>query len=219
MQDMGASRGVLQGHEELVWYAAYGSNTSQVRLQCYLTGGKPPGGQHSYPGARDPRPPRESRGVVLPGSVYFALESRVWGGGMALWDPDSPGEVAAVAHLITCAQLVDIQAQEMLRIAGGRISQELSPGARIRTGEGRYDLLVCTEILEGHPVVSFTSCEELRSSQRAPSASYLRVIMAGLREGFGWSGSEVCSYLEQCEGIHGVWEQEALEALCRESGS
>lgn len=42
----------------LVWYAAYGSNLAAVRLRCYLAGGRPPGGARTYPGARDPSPPR-----------------------------------------------------------------------------------------------------------------------------------------------------------------
>src|SRR3712207_9491342 len=37
----------------------------------------------------------------------------IWGGGMAIYDADAPGEVAARAYLITAEQFVDILAQEM----------------------------------------------------------------------------------------------------------
>ncbi len=84
-----------------VWYVAYGSNLSAERFSCYLQGGQPPGAAFTYPGARDQTPPRASKAVWLPGSVYFATESQVWGGGRALYDPDAPGKAAARSYLIT----------------------------------------------------------------------------------------------------------------------
>src|SRR4051812_46926456 len=100
---------------EYVWYVAYGSNMHADRLTCYLAGGQPAGAGRTYPGCRDTRPPRDTAPVLVPGGIYFALESLTWSGGMAFYDPDLPGEVAARAYLISAAQFADIAAQEMHR--------------------------------------------------------------------------------------------------------
>ncbi|CCH80358.1 hypothetical protein BN12_90013 [Nostocoides japonicum T1-X7] len=52
--------------DDLVWYAAYGSNLSLERFHCYVAGGRPPGGRHTYPGCRDASPPREPIGRSSP---------------------------------------------------------------------------------------------------------------------------------------------------------
>ncbi|MFJ4668414.1 hypothetical protein [Kitasatospora purpeofusca] len=57
------------------------------RLSCHLGGGRPADGAREHPGCRDGRPPLRSVPVRLPGRLYFALESRVRGGGMAFYDP------------------------------------------------------------------------------------------------------------------------------------
>src|SRR5699024_2242991 len=66
-----------------IWYVSYGSNMSSERLRCYIEGGRPPGGNVDHVGARDRTPPIDTAGVILPGRLYFAGESRTWGGGMA----------------------------------------------------------------------------------------------------------------------------------------
>ncbi|MBM4516479.1 hypothetical protein GS432_08930, partial [Rhodococcus hoagii] len=63
--------------------------------------------------ARGTRAPPVGRAAVrLPGTVYFAGESVVWGGGRAFYDPDLPGDTAACAYLVTAEQFDDIHGQE-----------------------------------------------------------------------------------------------------------
>src|SRR6478672_5539249 len=100
---------------ELVWYVSYGSNMAASRLRYYLTGGTPPGGRRAHPGARDPRRPRAARGITIPGEVYFARRSTLWGGGIAFFDPSAPGVTAARAYLVSRGQFSDIAGQEMQR--------------------------------------------------------------------------------------------------------
>src|SRR6266516_3153562 len=97
---------------ELIWYVAYGSNLASERFRCYLAGGRPAGARRRYDGCRDTRPPRAGRAVELPGGIFFALRSRVWGGGMAFYDPALPGRAAAHAYLLTRGQFADVLAQE-----------------------------------------------------------------------------------------------------------
>src|SRR3546814_1333543 len=98
-----------------LWYVSYGSNMSLVRLRCYLEGGCPPGARVTYAGARDSTLPAADVAVELPGSLYFAGESRTWGGGVAFYDHDVPGPTPARAYKITAEQLADGAAQEMHR--------------------------------------------------------------------------------------------------------
>ncbi|MDZ5623424.1 histone deacetylase [Nocardioides sp. HM23] len=174
-----------------VWYAAYGSNTDAARFGCYLRGGCPDGGTRTHPGCRDTTPPAATKPLWLPGSVYFAGMSTVWGGGMAFYDPATPGPVAARGWLVTVQQLADLITQEMHDDPGNRPDLE----HRIRTivsrsgdgihslGSGRYETLVTTRSLDGTPVVTFTARRaHHRRERRAPSPRYQATIAAGLAQ-------------------------------------
>ena len=45
------------GHDPLVWYAGYGSNTDLDRFMCYIAGGTPVGTDRIYVGCKDPSAP------------------------------------------------------------------------------------------------------------------------------------------------------------------
>ncbi|MFE7505976.1 histone deacetylase [Promicromonospora sp. NPDC057488] len=187
-----------------VWYASYGSNMARARLACYLQGGRPPGARRHYPGARDRTPPREDRPVHLPGRLWFAGESAVWGGGTAFYDHDAEGPTPARAYRITAAQLADIAAQEMHRspVPDDPVEAWLRSGvagrrtARHTAGPGRYETLIAVGRLDGLPMLTFTAPHgHAGRPHAAPSAAYLAMISAGLREAHGWSDAEVATYL------------------------
>lgn len=190
-----------------VWYVAYGSNLSAERFSCYLRGGQPPGAAFTYPGARDHTPPRASKAVWLPGCVYFATESQVWGGGRALYDPDIPGKAAARSYLITTQQFSDVAAQEMYREPGAELDlTELATLGRIQVGEGRYETLIYV----GHdgqiPMVTFTAPWGIGDVPLlSPSHAYLRMLGQGLQESHGWDAQRVGEYLASMRGAHGSW--------------
>lgn len=195
--------GTVRVVDTLVWYVSYGSNMCLDRLMCYLAGGRPAGGTRSYPGARDRRAPRESRGVCLPGGIYFAMESTVWGGGMAFYDERLPGRVAARAHLVTAGQFSDIAAQEMHRAPGVDLDMAaVVADGRASLGPGRYETLVCAGHLDGYPLLTFTRPGPLdAASLRPPSRAYLAMLVAGLREGHGWDDAAARSYLSGLPGL------------------
>ncbi|MFF0478666.1 histone deacetylase [Streptomyces sp. NPDC004284] len=203
-----------------VWYAAYGSNTHAERLRYYLDGGRPPGGAREFPGCRDRRPPARSVPVVLPGRVYFATASPVWGGGRAFYDPAADGDAWGVAHLLTVGQLSDIAAQEMYREPGTDLDlAEILTTGRHALGKGRYETLVCPGFLDGVPVVTFTAPWPMPGDGdgdgglRAPSAAYLRHLAAGLGRAGAWPHAEVAAYLAACPGAAGHWTAEAVAGL------
>ena len=199
-----------------VWYAAYGSNMHFDRLNYYLAGGRPSGGARTYPGCRDTAPPRQMVPVLLPGQLYFALESKVWTGGMGFYDPDAAGQMAARAYLVTSSQFSDIAAQEMYEEPGRDVDlTEVLACGRAALGEGRYETLVCPGLLDGYPVLTFTAPWPTSSvTPTKPSAAYLRNIASGLWESHGWDVQEVAEYLATRPGALGAWSvAEVAEAV------
>lgn len=190
-----------------VWYAAYGSNMSRARFEFYLNGGRPPGGARSYPGCRDGVLAGDSVPVVMAGQVYFALESAVWGGGMAFYDPGAAGVAAGRAYPVSPGQFSDVVAQEMHRVPSGDVdlSAVLSTG-RAALGPERYETLVYVGDIEDRPVLTFTAPWGMGDvTVRRPSERYLTMLAAGLAESHEWLPSAVAEYLAGLPGARGAW--------------
>ena len=190
---------------DLVWYVAYGSNMYATRLGCYLAGGRPAGGSRTYLGCRDPRPPRQTAPVMLPGGIYFALESATWTGGVAFYDEELPGRAAARAYLITRSQFADILAQEMYEPPGTdryELIAEAVDTGRARLGPGCYETLICAGSRDGRPLLTFTAPWRAADVPwNPPAPAYLRMIAGGLHEAHGWSVEAIVAYLGDRPGI------------------
>ena len=203
------------GHQ-LVWYVSYGSNMCADRLATYLQGGRPPGSSRTYPGARDPQPPRVDAAVWLPGGIYFAGQSSVWTGGIASYDPRLPGRAPARAYLLTLGQFSDVAAQEMHAAPGTDLdlAAVLADGRAV-VGPGRYQTLLCVGNRGGDPLLTFTCSNALAAAQTTrPVAAYLRMLAAGLAEAHGWTTAQIVGYLVALPGVVGVWTSEMLESAC-----
>lgn len=199
----------------LVWYIAYGSNMCSSRLRYYLAGGRPPKGAKTFPGCRDRSEPQLSIPVELRGKLYFALESGVWSGGRAFFDPDSTGTAWGRGHLITIGQFSDILAQEMYRAPSGdlELADWLARG-RTQVGPGRYETIVCVGSIEDCPAVTFTApwpVEEITPTK--PAAAYLETIAAGLLEAGAWNRNEIAAYLASCPGAAGSWDKDEILSM------
>jgi hypothetical protein len=201
--------------EQRIWYAAFGSNMHLSRLSSYIAGGRPADGARTYPGCRDQRLPDRSLAVGLPGALYFALESPVWTGGMAFYDPLGGGLTPARAYLITTSQFADIAAQEMQQPPGEDLDlSEVLARGRAAVGPGRYQTLVHAGSLEGRPVLTFTAPWGRDDVEwRPPSAAYLRHLASGLAEAHGWDSTRIAGYLSSCPGAAGWWSRQAVAAL------
>jgi hypothetical protein len=159
--------------------------------------------------------------ALLPGGLYFALESTAWTGGMAFYDQLDQGEMPARAYLLTASQFADIAAQEMYQEPGEDLdlSGVLAHG-RASLGEGRYQTLVCPGALDGCPVLTFTApwrCAEAPLNR--PSAAYLRNLASGLRESHGWTREQIADYLSGRPGAEGVWDAADIAALVPVGGN
>jgi hypothetical protein len=193
-----------------IWYVAYGSNLSRERFCCYLQGGRPDGSDRDYPGCRDTSDPVDSLGLMIAGGVYFAGRSSGWRAGIAFYDPEAPGEVAARAYLITAEQFVDVLAQETLRSPG--ITLDLTPalrGDRYSNGVGGYSILVRVGDRRGVPMVTFTRDRRSAANLVAPATDYLAAMATGLREAHGWSPTQIDRYLSALPGC-GVEHRRSL---------
>ncbi|MFI0407431.1 histone deacetylase [Actinomadura sp. 3N508] len=198
--------------DEPLWYVAYGSNLFRERFRCYLSGGRPAGGNRHYTGCRDPRPARADAPVTVPGGIYFGYTSLVWGGGMAFYDPALPGRAAARAYLLTRRQFCDVLSQEMRRGVGADhdLSEAVARG-RQRLGPGRYETVLKVGERDGHPMLTFTSADP--HPPNAPTAAYLTMLGNGLREAHGWSAERAGAYLAGRPGARGTWTSADISAL------
>ena len=198
-----------------IWYVAYGTNLSRQRFRYYLRGGQPDGLERDYPGCRDKSDEIATFGLLITGGLYFAGHSSVWRAGMAFYDANVAGEVAARAYLITTEQFVDVLAQETRQSPG--MTLDLGPvfrGERYSNGVGGYPILVRVGERHGLPLVTFTRDRRNVSTLAAPSVLYLAAMATGLREAHGWSRTQIDRYLSALPG-GGVARRLHNDAVCR----
>ncbi len=87
-------------------------------------------------------------------------------------------------------------------------------GGRVELGPGRYETLLRVGDLDGHPLLTFTA--PWRHDEVAlvvPSAAYLRVLVAGLRQAHGWDTHRAAGYLAGLPGARGHWSAADIAAL------
>lgn len=138
--------------------------------------------------------------VDLPGRLYFAGASPIWGGGVAFYDHDEPGLTAARAYLISAAQFSDIAAQEMHRLpeADDPIEEIVIGGldaGRHEAGPGHYETLIEVGRRDDLPMLTFTAPHGYDAvAHTRPTAAYLAMLSRGLRESRGWDEDEIAKY-------------------------
>jgi len=207
----------------LIWYASYGSNLSAERFACYLAGGRPSGATRNYVGARDKSLPLDVVALKISYQLYFSGESRVWGGSPAFIDTKPVDGVfgLARAYLIGWDQFEDVVAQENSRSSASIEvdDQDLVPGFSRQIGSGRYENLLCAERLDDMPVVTFTAPWSMTEvTPGAPSAGYLAMLIAGLREAHHLSDEELTSYLGSAPGCSRDAVMDAFKLVARGGG-
>ena len=198
--------------DDPVWYVAYGSNMSAARFGCYISGGRPRGARRTYLGCRDRSPPLRDVGIRLAGGLTFAGESRVWGGGIAFYNPDADGQVAARAYLLTFGQLSDVVAQEAKSSVGCDLVLGNGIARRWATPSRVYETVLHVDDLDGLAMFTITSLQSLEPT--APSEHYLRTMLNGLGEAFGWTAAERVDYLLRAPGVTPAWTASRLVELC-----
>ncbi len=193
---------------QAVWYAAYGSNLSPERFASYLFGGTPPGGRRAHPGCRTP-PARmpAPRPLSVPGAVHFAGVSRVWGGGMAFFDPDRDGTALLAAYPLDLAAFLDVAAQEM-HLAPEEAGDpdvvdpdDLEPGRSLMLRQGRYGTVHVVGRIGGAPVLTLSHGSFEPGPAAPPTDGYLGWIIRGLRTVHALEASRIADHLARAPGI------------------
>lgn len=167
--------------DDLVWYAGYGSNLSQERFACYISGGVCTENDKSYDGADDPTPPCATRNRGYAGQLYFGNSSPSWdNSGVAFYDPepkDKDYRVHMKLYQITRQQLHDVRKQE------GK-------------SENWYGRLICLEVdNRGIPVYTLTS--ESRRPANAPCEAYKNLIAKALQKEFKLGKRQANAYIDK----------------------
>ncbi len=200
---------------QYVWYAAYGSNLSSMRLSTYLEGGRARGSTRAVAGARDSTPPTDTDTMVVGHQLGFGYESNTWGGGGVAFISAEPVPSASCMmrlHRVTAEQLEDIYSQENRLGKPAAIDTEaLERAQAFELMPTLYGQLLH---LGRHPdtsehVITFTS--RLAQTPNAPSVAYLKVICEGLADAYGMAKPDVISYLSAAVGMTGWsdsdWDQ------------
>ncbi len=210
--------------KQRIWYVAYGSNLAMARFRCYLSGGRPDGASRDYSGCRDASEPARTVGVEVPGTLAFAEESGVWGGGMAFYDSAGAGVVACRAHLITAEQFADVVAQELRRPPGGEFAHDLAGllpdvESMVTTGPGRYETVIRLGELDDVAMFTISNHDVGSLPLAAPTAPYLRWISVGLGESHGYDAARIARYLVRAPGISGAWSEAEILAIAETAGA
>lgn len=171
-----------------VWYVAYGSNLSLVRLRRYLAR------------AACTDDPGDAVAMTLPHRLFFAHESRVWGGGTAFLDPRDDPEAGTLctAWLLRTDQFLTVLAGE-----NGRSTIEAglrawpAPGEAEVVAAGRYGLVLGCSSPDARPALTVTTSASPLPRRNAPVAEYVDTIVTGLVEGHGLDPDAARAYLAE----------------------
>jgi hypothetical protein len=219
MSEFSQSARQQSGHDPLVWYAGYGSNTDLGRFMCYIAGGTPVGTNRVYVGCKDPSPPLAHIALEIPYQLYFAGESRVWTGGVAFIGHTADSNILptiASAYLIKLSQLEQLVAQENGREEIYHIDlQRLRDRGQLILGEGigRYDGILQCGTYENIPIICISS-PKIWPDFTKPAPAYLQTMASGLRGAIhGLTTDETVTYLLQKPGVAGNYSAQQLRQL------
>lgn len=157
-------------NENLVWYAAYGSNMLYERMLCYINGGTFRNQQGKQRVCTDTTAPRAKMNYEIPYDMYYGNQSGSWDGmGVSFLDGTKPGKAYGVAYLITKEQYEHIFKEEN----GG-----FEPRANSIWYTNKMKLGIYNDI----PVMTITNHKVVEKNPA--SQKYLQILMEGLRENY-----------------------------------
>lgn len=163
-------------NESYIWYACYGSNINYDRFMYYINGdSKEKLGFKT--GCTDKTMPLEELPYIIKHPIYFASNSKNWGGGIAFLDYEKEGFCYGKIYKIKISQFKDILKQEQDCIL--------------------YDTIVLIDYYDNLPIFTFTANHKLKDILNNPSNKYIEVIKKGLKNTYpNLSDSKIYKYLK-----------------------
>ena len=193
-----------------LWYASYGSNLLFSRFMCYINGGTPEGSSKRCEGCSDRSPPQDRRPITIPHELYFARESRSWGGkGVAFIKSQKEDRIKTLGrrYLITKEQFIQVVRQENGRLPDNpRISidfeETIAHGQSMING-GWYSRVIYLGEEDDYPILTFTGFwDDDAICPNKPCEAYRETIAMGLRETYPKkSPEEIMDYSNRAESI------------------
>jgi len=188
-------------NEDLIWYAAYGSNLNVERFMCYIKGGKPRFSKKPMQGCRDETPPRKSRKYKDNYELYFAKYSGLWDGGVCFIN-NLDSTTYFTLYLVSEDQFRDITFQECgFEKDKSKLEFKLKKNDFVFNNEKWYGKILYIGELDGYPIYSITSPKDYTEELNQPSSYYLYHIIKGLNKNHNLSEDEIKRYLVEKRGL------------------
>ena len=166
-----------------VIYAAYGSNLLKERFEAYIYGRRFRGVR--YEGSRDKTPPVDRGWIIVPRFVYFAKNSRKWGGGGVAFLSSEPIEDCSLWSVVRLWEVSEMQFEDIWK-------QENSAKTLEEAKNGWYGRIITLGEIDGLEIKTFTG--DWLDEKNPPSAKYLEIVKEGLLETTRWSRKEIETY-------------------------
>ncbi len=202
-------------NDEMLWYAAFGSNLLRERFLVYLTGGTIPGSTTGkvQAGARNPALPSGDQPFAIQRTMVFAGASPQWGnGGTAAVDHDQDPTTPTLgrAFRISLSQFEDVVAQENRLAAPPSIDLAAAvAGEWLDVSPNKYGRVALVGRIEDEPVLTITTLG--RPANLTPAHnSYLAIMASGLEQTWGLGPPEAAEYLSSRPGNFGHVDPVAL---------
>lgn len=161
---------------QYVWYACYGSNINYERFMYYINGDLNEKYSTSK-GCSDKALPLEERQYIFKHPIYFAGNSKRWGGGIAFLDYEHDGKCYGKIYKIKMSQFKGVLEQEQ--------QSKL------------YDTILLVDYVDELPVFTFTAKHKVYDLLNEPSDKYTKVIAKGLLNLYdNLSADDIKKYLQ-----------------------
>lgn len=203
--------------KDKVWYAVYGTNLNEKRFSCYIRGGVPGGTFKQDIGCRDKTPAVDGGKIAIPFQLYFAKSSAKWEHkAVGFLGPQPKPTVITLGrkYLINKDQFEDVFKQEnnlKIREEIGIDFEEVKESGSLIVKKSWYGKIIFLGMEKGLPVFTLTAYWKFKLEQTSPpSSSYLKHIIIGIKQVYGFSNEKIYEYLNEKPGINGNFSRKKL---------
>lgn len=208
--------------KDLVWYACYGSNLYKKRFLYYIQGGGPESASELYRGCSNKSVPLNDIEIIIPHKLYFSKESSRWedrGVAFLKSKKNEDAKTLGRMYLIKKDQFIEIVMQESgkdLDDTSTKIDFEtaISEGSSLVPGIIWYGHIIYLGSKRSHPIFTCTATwRDAEINLNPPGEEYLKFIIKGLKETYGYQDEKIIEYLKNTDGIKGYIEDEEVTTL------